>query len=794
MTKPKFSTAGYLLLGLIVLGLLTRLLGIGWGLPYFYHVDEQGFGRFTIRYFTGDLNPHFFEVPSLYTYMTAAVWEGYYIGGKIVGSFGSHADFIKAYRQNPAVFLILGRLLTVILSVGTIVLVFLIGRKMYGIRAGALAAVMLVFSLEHVKLSHVSIPDVTMVFFLMLSFYFIWSIYTTGRTWSYILAGLFAGLAYATKYGGHFMALPLLLAHFFRAAEKREPFLRSFFSPKLAGALLSFIGGFLIGCPYSVLDSPKFLKDFRRQTKHLFSVGHFGSSTAEPSWLFYIKYGFRDNIGRLAQFLVPAGVILGLVKHRKKDILLLSVPLVVFAAMAPMKSYATRYLMPITAFFVLIAAVFLDEGLTWIATGLRRLKKPAVPPWAVKVLLAAVALVVLLPSVLQVARYDDSVIRTDTRTVAKNWVQANIPKGERISSEEYDPPLDPKDYQFFNRRTLGTVDLDWLAQRRVKYVIVNDIMYRRFTEAPQEFPKEAAFYRSLDEKAYLLKTFSPRWDEDLTDLHNPTIKLYRLSAAPNYSFPGGFRQYLHSVRIGPAAEGPWVVRTDVEGIGPRPTDERCGRAYIRFVNAAGRETWKAAVSPDPLPADRGFRLTAELPCPAQSEAIRIYVGYESILFSGLKDGAPSVTLDKESLLAGPLEPAALRSQGFEGRYIYSESPQTHGDLYFQKATLVRQAEGWRLSSSVFGSKVRWGSCFVVDPFVKITDGAGKEISRLVVFQGKVGGLDSPKRAPLGAAASLPLLPENFRVFFGYGSFFDQGLDREAGGPSQVEIAPLPQKR
>jgi hypothetical protein len=794
MAKPKITPAQGLLIALIVLGLLTRLLGIGWGLPYFYHVDEKGFGKFTIHYFTGDLNPHFFQVPSCYTYMTAAVWGGYYLGGKVTGRFTSRADLIKAYNQDPTVFFLLGRLLTVILAVGTIILVFMIGRRMYGTRAGALAALLLIFSLEHVKMSHYFIPDVTMVFFLMVSFLFIWSIYTTGKASSYILAGLFAGLAYATKYGGHFLALPLLLAHFFRAAEKKEPLFRSLFSPKLAGALLSFIGGFLAGCPYSVLDSHKFLKDFRWQTKHLFTEGHFGSSTAEPSWLFYLKYGFRDNVGRVAQFLVPAGVIYGLVKHRKKDILLLSLPVILFLVTGTMKSYATRYLLPITAFFILIAALFLDELLTWIGTGLRRIKRPALPSWAVATVLVVAALVFIAPSVLQVARYDDSITRTDTRTVAKNWVEANIPKGSRIALEMYGPPLDPKDYRFFYRHTLGQVDLDWLAQRRVEYVIISDIMYLRFTQYPLEFPKEAAFYRSLDEKAYLLKTFTPRWDEDLTDLHNPTIKLYWLSRAPNYSFPGGFREYAETVRISAAADGRWAVRALIEGRGPTPSDEKLGRPYIRFTTVQGRETWKAPLGAEPLPAGQDFRLTAEAVGPPAAEPFRIMIGYESTLTPELRSDRPSISLNKEALLAGPVEPAIIKSRGFEGRYFYSQFPGKRGDLYFQSATLTRQGESWSLAGTAFGGKIRWGLCNVLNPFVKITDKAGKEVSRLTLFQGKVGGLEAGKRAPASARVSGITLPENFRLFFGYESFYDQSLPKEAGGPEEVEIRSILQDR
>lgn len=535
MPGRKLFPVAAIVAALIILGLVVRLVGIDWGLPYIqYHVDEQGFGKFTIHYFTGDLDPHFFEVPPLYTYLTAAVWEGYYLGGRIAGRLTDHASFIKAYGKDSSIFILLGRLLTVLFSVGTVLLVFLLGRRMYGTRAGALAALLLVFALEHVKQSHYYIPDVAMVFFMVASFYFIWLIYTTGQARYYVLAGLFAGLAYATKYSGHFLALPLLLAHFFRSSEKKEPFFRSLFSPKLLAALAAFLGGFLAACPYSILDSHKFLRDFRRQATRLFAEGHFGSSTAEPSWLFYLKYGFRENVGRVAQFLVPGGVIYALVKHRKKDWLLLSLPVPLFLIMGTMKSYATRYMLPLAPFFVLLAGLFLDRLMDWIKSGIGRIRKlsaSAAGPLS-RAAQVGLALIIILPSVAQTVRYDIEATWTDTRTVAKDWIEANIPRGTRIASESYRPPLKAEDYKMFTPNCLGDVGWDWLIQRRVEYVIVNDIMYQRFLDTPADFPKEAAFYRSLDRRAALIKVFAPRWDEDLIDLHNPTIKVYRIDSNP----------------------------------------------------------------------------------------------------------------------------------------------------------------------------------------------------------------------------------------------------------------------
>ncbi|MCK4932973.1 MAG: glycosyltransferase family 39 protein, partial [Candidatus Aminicenantes bacterium] len=533
---------------IIVLAIATRVAGISFGLPNLYHVDEARFAKISITYFAGDLNPHFFHVPSLHTYAVAGLWGVYYIGGKITGKFTSGAHFMEAFEENATPHVILARLLSVLLGVGTILIVFYLGKRMYNPRVGVLASLFLVFSPVHNKISHYMVPDVPMVFFLMLSFLCIWFIYVKGDTKFYIFAGLFAGLATATKYGGQLLFLPLFVAHLFYVLDNKRSIKEIFFSHKLLLSVGFYLGGFLAGCPYSVLDFAKFWNDFKWQSQHLLQAGHYGSSTAQPAWLFYLRYGMAENIGKFSQYLVYGGVLLGLVRRKRKDLILIVFPLVLFLLVGSWKSMAARYLLPLTPFLVLIAAFFLDALMTKISALLRkensqfpaRILQSRYLNWAVVAL-------VLIPSVVKVARLDYLLTQKDTRTLAKEWINRNLPKGSTLALESYGPPLSQDDYSLLRRHTQGNIHLDWLAQRNVEYVIVSDIMYARFTRFPEEFPKQASFYRSLEEQTLLIKMFRPKWDEYLIDLHNPTIKIYRLSPYPNYVFPGNFSQYAQSI-------------------------------------------------------------------------------------------------------------------------------------------------------------------------------------------------------------------------------------------------------
>ncbi|MFC2165157.1 ArnT family glycosyltransferase, partial [Acidobacteriota bacterium] len=552
-----------ILVVILLLGLLVRLGGIPFGLPYLYHVDEARFAKISLNYFTGDLNPHFFHVPTLHTYMVAGIWASYYHIGKIVGKFTNVADFMDSFQENPSVFMILARLLTVILSVGTIALVYLIGTKMYNRRVGTFAALFLIFSHVHNKISHYQVPDAPMVFFFMLSFLFIWYIYKRGRPKDYILAGLFAGLAMATKYGGQMLFLPLILAHLFRTVEEKQPLQNIIFSLPLVLSGVFFGLGFLVGCPYFVLDFPSFWKGFRWQSQHLYVSGHFGSSTAQPAWLLYIKHGFRENVGLFSQILVLGGVLYGLARRRKREIILFSLPLVLFVIIGGWKTNAVRYMLPLTPFLVLIAGYFLDIILQKIEAFRSKLSPDSQKERRSKILLPVLLMsLILLPSAYKTLRFDLSLTQKDTRTLSKEWIENNIPEGSQIACESYCPPISETRYDRHYRHTLGQVTLEYLTHRGTQYVVISDIMYARFLMAPEEFPRQARFYNSLDRQAILIKTFEPAWNEKLIDLHNPTIKIYMLSRYPNFRYPGNFHQFSQKIILTRTSKNRWKIRSD----------------------------------------------------------------------------------------------------------------------------------------------------------------------------------------------------------------------------------------
>ncbi len=776
-------------MGLTVLALAVRLWGITFDLPAVYHVDEAWFGQKAIDYFKGDLNPRFWHVPSLYTYVVAAVWWIYFILGKLLGTFPDAAAFIQAYHRDPTVHLILGRLVTVVLSLGTIALTYRVGKKMYDWRAGAVAALFLTLSPEHNRISHYMNPDSPMLFFLVAALLFIWRIYKTGRTRDYLLAGASAGLAFAMKYGGLPLFIPLFLAHLFFCLENRRPKWRLLLHPPLIAAGLLAVVVFFATCPYAALDFPRFSADFRWQSEHLVTAGHYGSSTEVNVPLFYLRYGFRENAGPLVQWLVFGALLLALARPRRREVILVSFPLLLAVAISVWKTYAVRYLLPAAPFFLLVAGSFFTTLGGWAGTRLSRFRSgPGLKLRLERSIPAALLILFALPSALKVYRLDWSLAHKDTRTVASEWIHAYLPAGSNVAYEAYCPYVSEKRFHPFSRQpSLGVIDFEWLKWKRIDFVIVSELEFGRFLAAPKEFPRHARFYASLDEKAVLIKSFAPRYAEDLLTMHNPVIKVYRVGRTPDPSFPGHFARFAQTVTLLKTQEGRWALRSQARAGNPSAPDEKVGSVYVHVTDSSGNDIARLTLEPEPAAAEGERLLTGTArPFPIPPGA-GVAIGYD-YEFSGRNDGweLPG-SLRKEFPLVRSLDEADLRRTRLDFHFFYAAFPGTRGDDYFQNVTLSGGGDGWNGVSVAYGGELKWGDDQVVDSFVRITDAAGRELARWLLFEGPAGSFEAAQAGPLRATATLSELPSGFRVFVGYARYLDNALPDRAGGPESLEI-------
>ena len=148
---------------LIVAGTL-RFLSLGAGIPYAIGVDEpEIINRAAGMMRSGNLNPHFFDYPTLYIYVQLAVACARFMLGAMAGEWSSLSEVTSAD------FYLWGRAVTATFGTATVLLVYQIGLR-WGTRPALLAAGLMAVMPLHVRESHYVLTDVPVTFFVTLAF------------------------------------------------------------------------------------------------------------------------------------------------------------------------------------------------------------------------------------------------------------------------------------------------------------------------------------------------------------------------------------------------------------------------------------------------------------------------------------------------------------------------------------------------------------------------------------------------------------------------------------------------
>jgi hypothetical protein len=161
---------------------------------------------------------------------------------------------------------------------------------------------------------------------------------------------------------------------------------------------------------------------------------------------------------------------------------------------------------------------------------------------ATAVILAVAA---LAPSLLGSIRHDLLLTRTDTRTLAKEWIEANIPAGARIAADWpiHTPSLAAVnqpvpdglvtyDVQYIGGSGLSDHDLNWYRQQGYDYLIASSFIYDISLVFPKQDAERRAFYAALPQQLVLIKAFSADTDGSeppflFDEIYGPAISLWQ---------------------------------------------------------------------------------------------------------------------------------------------------------------------------------------------------------------------------------------------------------------------------
>lgn len=382
---------------LLAAGLRLWSLDFGLGVPRVRPDEEFVVGKAQRMVETGDLNPHFFHYPSLLMYVDAALLR---VAGDSV---------------DPR---LAGRLVTVACGVGTVLVVGVLGIRLFSPSVGLIAALFLGVAYQHVRESHFATTDVPLVFLVAASVWAAVEGKAEGRLSLFRLSAFLAGLAASVKYPGALALLPSL----FLGMSVPGLLVRERAREILLGAAL-FAAAFSLTSPFVLLDA----EGARHSLSELFREVWGDSRLSARDPLYPMSLSLLHGLGLP---LLSLGVMGLLSRARRWNGFLLVLWFATFYAVAASTpTRFARYSLPLVPPLCLAAALFVD----------------GVP--ARNAVKRGLVLVAVLPTLFDAVSFDRVLGRQDTRSLASSWILRNLSPGTPVMvSEGYGAPSIPSGY------------------------------------------------------------------------------------------------------------------------------------------------------------------------------------------------------------------------------------------------------------------------------------------------------------------------------------------------------------
>jgi hypothetical protein len=547
ITRFKFDK--WLLL-LLAAAFLLRI----WGIWNADSTDEYNEVFEALRVCSGSLN---FErwFKRFYLYVLAIEYGIYFVIGWIFNIFQSSTDFAVKIVRDPYPLFILGRITSTLFGTGSVLLTYSIGKLLYNRKVGLIAALFLCLNVVNIELSHYARVDASLCFVVLAGFYFIAKILTDKDLVfsTYILAGIFSGIAFQNKMQAIILLFPFSYTYFGKYQWKQ--FWRPVFSKALIIFCLSYLAGMVIGNPAIVFAPVSFIKGVLSWGHMAYTVPINETISQHIGYIVYLRYFFKE-LGILLSILAVFSLFHAIFSFNRRDVLLLSFILPLYGLMGAsryMVSYS--YMIPLMPFVYLLMAKSLTGGLNKLSGNQKKST----------VLTSFILLVLLISPMLNVLKFEKSLSGKNTRVLAREWIEQNIPYGSKIlmdsgktinsfaplisankesiqrtlerktmevkTGSQNDPTqmvdanslkyfemliktIPPESYNITSTQFgLAVKPIDYYISNKFQYLIISEGMKKsRIAEAfAKRHPEAAGFYRSLDtnDNLKLIKTINP---------------------------------------------------------------------------------------------------------------------------------------------------------------------------------------------------------------------------------------------------------------------------------------------
>jgi YYY domain-containing protein len=484
-TRSWWSNPRLWFVAIVLFALASRLAHIQWDQNHFFHPDERAVVSAVQRLSFKPLrwNPQFFAYGSLPIYLTK-------ITSTVVSLVDPHAATYDG-------IIVTGRRLSAVIGTLTVVLLVLLGSRLYDRTVGLLAGFLLAACVLHIQNSRFLTVDVPLTFFVLFALYQFVRVSTEGRTSQFVLAGAAIGLATATKFSAMPLFLPLGVAALHRYLVERRLL-------SVAGrcllALLAAGAAFALAEPYALIDFKSFYHDIFEQSHMVRNAGVFPYTTQYMHTVKYyydleqlVVWGMAPLLGVVAVWASLARIGSAWRTRRAEEWVLLSWVIPFFLITGWFEVKFPRYLLPIYPLMILWAAEWLVRNYRK-GTLFGRLAAP----------------LVVAGTVTAAAAFMSIYTRPHTVVAASEWVYQHIPAGSKILSQDWDEgfpfslpgreagrykvvafgyyePDSPSKIQKLSRQL---AESDYIALQTKR-------LYGAVTRAPERFPLTTNYFYEL---------------------------------------------------------------------------------------------------------------------------------------------------------------------------------------------------------------------------------------------------------------------------------------------------------
>ncbi len=515
---------------IMVVGALFRFVGVDWDEGQHLHPDERFITIVTNDItWPEDFDTYFDPVNSpLSPYQRENV---NYVYGTFPLFLVKKAAVMLDHNSYDTIYLV-GRVFSGIFDLAGILLLFLIGRRLYDDRVALLGSALYAICVLPIQLSHYYAMDTFANFFVIGIMYFAVRISQQARWWDYTLLGLLLGAGMASKLSILTIGIAILLAasidlyHFTQRHATTIDRVVGYITVRLFGVGILALVTFRILQPIA-FAGPDFLnfslhdlwvtqmRDMQAIVNGERDIPPFIQWTDRPMFLFALRNMVLWGMGVPLGIAAWAGWIFAayqVVRRINPNHALLVVYIgVSFVYHATRWVQYMRYFIHLYPFLLLLAAYLL----VWLWRQARATDGDAPPQRGIlrSPLLPALATAVVVGGTLLYALAFTSIYtRPHSRVEASRWIYEHVPKGAVLANEHWDDSLplrvDGKDgfRDWYTGVTMNNYEMDTPQKldqmvanlTQADYVILSsNRLYDSIPRLPSRYPMTIRYYDLL---------------------------------------------------------------------------------------------------------------------------------------------------------------------------------------------------------------------------------------------------------------------------------------------------------